>query len=142
MATLKELKAEAKVVGITGFSSMNKAKLEKALAEVAANNEAANAPPDEGPEPDMGEPTQPERGGLSVAEIKNAQATIGAAGKVPGLGVPTEPEKAGDMSIPKVAEKITPGPRPSHTGQAGKVGVPTEPKRGGVNALELELSKR
>ncbi len=141
MATLKELKAEAKAAGIAGFSSMNKARLEATLD--AATNDVAGPDAVE-PEPiaDVGEPTEPERGGLTVAEIKNAQATIGAAGQVPGLGVPTEPDKAGDMSIPEVAEKIRPGPSPSHTGQAGEIGVPTEPKRGGVNALELELSKR
>ncbi len=139
MATLKELKAEAKAAGITGFSSMNKAKLEAVLD--ASTNDVAGPDAVE-PEPDMGEPTEPERGGLSAAEIKNAQATIGAAGQVKGLGVPTEPEKAGPMGIPEVAEKIEPGPRPSHTGQTGGVGVPTEPERGGVNALELELSKQ
>ncbi len=138
MATVKELKAAAKAAGVKGFSGMNKAALEDALGAVDPVTE---------PEPDfpgasLGEPTEPERGGLTVAEIKNAQATIGAVGDVPGLGVPTEPEKAGPMGIPKVAEKIDPPPRPSHTGQAGPVGVPTEPERGGVNALELELSKR
>ncbi len=140
MATLKELKAEAKAAGIKGFSSMNKAKLEAVLD--ASTNDVAGPDAVE-PEPiGVGEPTEPERGGLTVAEIKNAQATIGAAGQVKGLGVPTEPEKAGDMSIPKVAEKIKPGPSPSHTGQTDGIGVPTEPKRGGVNPLELELSKR
>ncbi len=137
MASVKELRAKAKAAGIKGISSMNKAKLEAALA---ANDDVTNTVE---PEPAaVGEPTEPERGGLSVAEIKNAQATIGAVGQVKGLGVPTEPEKAGPMAIPKVAEVIEPGPRPSHTGQPGKIGVPTEPKRGGVNALELELSKR
>ncbi len=139
MATVKELKAAAKAAGVKGFSSMNKAKLEAALDASTADVAGPDAVE---PEPALGEPTQPERGGLTVAEIKNAQATIGAAGDVPGLGVPTEPEKAGPMEIPKVAEKIDPPPRPSHTGQAAGVGVPTEPKRGGVNALELKLSKQ
>lgn len=70
----------------------------------------------------FGIPTEPERGGVTDADINIA--TGGKEG--------ARPE----------AKVIPPDVSPSHTGQTDGIGVPTEPERGGVTDLELELSKR
>lgn len=141
MATLKQLKAQAKKAGITGFSKMNKSALEKALG----GSGSAPASKSGGP---VGVPTEAKRGGVTDAEIAAAQEASKASGtSTPDakIGVPTEPERGGvtdkDLGkFPEPDEPAKPGPRPSLTGQTNGIGVPTEPKRGGINKLEKELS--
>ena len=70
----------------------------------------------------FGIPTEPERGGITDADMD-----IATGGKE-GAVKPSEPD--------------SPDRSPSHTGQSEGIGVPTEPERGGVTDLELELSKR
>jgi hypothetical protein len=146
MATVKDLRAQAKAAGITGYSKMNKAALEEALAAggaPAAEPEKGDRTPAGGT---PGIPTEPEKANLTATE-KRALKKIGGRPTLlaaANAGKPTEPERGGvtakDLNQAgafTAAKKEKPGPPPPITGNAGK---PTEPDRGGVNKLERELS--
>lgn len=148
MPNVKELKDQAKAAGITGYSSMKKAELVKALEE-------AGAAPAEAPQGDgtPGIPTEPEKANLSPAEEKGlklierrGRPTRTASTKA---GTPTEPERGGvtpkDLNAKgafEPAKKPKPDGPPTITGadRESGVGVPTEPDRGGVNELERKLA--
>lgn len=155
MPNVTELREQAKAADITGYSSMNKAELEKALAEAdAPAADAPEAPADFDPA-DIGKPTEPEKAGLGDIEEAGLEVRRGGTIKPasPKQGIPSDAERGGvtDKDLhaknPKLAPKAfepaepaEPKPPPSITGARGKAGKPTEPDRGGLNDLERELS--
>ena len=157
MTTVKDLKAEAKALGLTGYSRLDKEALEKAVAKAKTAPPAPDAEAAAVDETEQlghenlgaaapGVPTEPEKANLTDAETKSVGETAKKYGSVGGpipknLGVPTEPEKAGNVEPPKPPKPADPKPAPNFTGNPDGIGVPTEPDRGGLNKLERKLSR-